>query len=228
MSARIEKEDHILGAAESVFVRYGFARTTMADIAKAAGMSRPALYLQFPDKDAIFSRVIEKMDAQALAKIRAAIAEIGSLEEKLLHACTRWGMHGVELAAAFPDAADLFDLRFPAVRQVYRNFQALVVEILQTNMKTWPMPVSLQDYALTLTYGMRGLRYAAQDPQDMRRLIEVHVVVYSEALTASYERRTGGDTRTVHRAPEMPVHHSDLFEAEIERVTRGESYGDEP
>lgn len=195
MSARIEKEDQILGAAESVFVRYGFARTTMSDIAKAAGMSRPALYLQFPDKEAIFSRVIENMDAQALAKIRTAIAGIVPLDEKLLHACTRWGMHGVELAAAFPDAADLFDLRFPAVRQVYRNFQALVVEILQTNIKTWPMPVSPEDYALTLTYGMRGLRDAAPDAQDMRRLIQVHVAVYCEPLTASSERPAGVDTR---------------------------------
>ncbi len=195
MDARPGKEDQILGAAESVFVRYGFARTTMADIAKAAGMSRPALYLQFPDKEAIFNRVIENMDAQALAKIRTAIAGIAPLDEKLLHACTSWGMHGVELAAAFPDAADLFDLRFPAVRQVYTNFQALVVEILQTNIKTWPMRVSPEDYALTLTYGMRGLRDAAQDVQDMRRLIQVHVAVYSEPLTASSERCAGDGTR---------------------------------
>jgi AcrR family transcriptional regulator len=184
MSARIEKEAQILGAAESAFVRYGFARTTMSDIAKAAGMSRPALYLQFPDKEAIFSRVIENMDAQELAKIRTAIAGIVPLYEKLLYACTTWGMHGVELAATFPDAADLFDLRSPAVRQVYRNFQALVIEILQTNIKTWPMRVSPEDYALTLTYGMRGLRYAAQDVQDMRRLIGVHVAIYSEPLAA--------------------------------------------
>jgi len=93
-------------------------------------------------------------------------------------------MHGVELAAAFPDAADLFDLRFTAVRQVYRNFQALVVEILEANMKTWPLPISPEDYALTLTYGKRGLRYAARDLQDMQRLIEVHVAVYSEPLAA--------------------------------------------
>ncbi|MFB4373722.1 helix-turn-helix domain-containing protein [Agrobacterium sp. CR_3] len=184
MDARAEREEQILRAAESVFVRYGFARTTMGDIAKAAGMSRPALYIQFQDKEAIFSRVIENMDAQALTKIRTAIARIGPLDEKLLHACTSWGMHGVELAAAFPDAADLFDLRFTAVRQVYRNFQALLVEILQANMKTWPLPISPEDYALTLTYGMRGLRYAAQDVQDMKRLIGVHVAIYSEPLAA--------------------------------------------
>lgn len=182
MDARAKKEDQILRAAESVFVRYGFARTTMGDIGKAAGMSRPALYLQFRDKEAIFTRVIENMDAQALTSIRTAIARIGPLDEKLLHACTSWGLHGVELAAAFPDAADLFDLQFPAVRQVYRRFQALVVEILKENLENWPISVQPEDYALTLTYGMRGLRYAAQDVEDMRRLIGIHVAIYSKPL----------------------------------------------
>ncbi|SFB63880.1 transcriptional regulator, TetR family [Rhizobium sp. NFR07] len=184
MDARAEKKDQILHAAEAVFVRYGFARTTMGDIAKAAGMSRPALYLQFRDKEAIFTRVIENMDAQALTSIRTAIAKIRPLDEKLLHACTSWGIHGIELAASFPDAADLFDLQFRAVRQVYRSFQALVVEILKENLESWPIPVPPEDYALTLTYGMRGLRYAAQDVEDMRRLVGIHVAIYSKILTA--------------------------------------------
>ena len=44
-----------------------------------------------------------------------------------------------------------------------------------------------------------------------------------------YERLlTSGDTRRVHRASEMPAEHVDLFEAEIDRLARGEGYGDEP
>lgn len=43
-----------------------------------------------------------------------------------------------------------------------------------------------------------------------------------------YERlRTGGDTRTAHQTAEMPKQHLDLFEAEIDRLSRGEGYGDE-
>jgi hypothetical protein len=40
--------------------------------------------------------------------------------------------------------------------------------------------------------------------------------------------RTGSDTRKVHRAPGMPAEHMDLFDAEIDRLARGEGYGDEP
>lgn len=44
----------VLHAAFNTFVSYGFKRTTMADIADAAGMSRPALYLLFKNKTDIF------------------------------------------------------------------------------------------------------------------------------------------------------------------------------
>lgn len=40
--------------------------------------------------------------------------------------------------------------------------------------------------------------------------------------------RTGGDPRAVHRASEMPMQHLELCEAEIDRLSRGEGYGDEP
>ena len=39
-----------------VFLAYGFARTTMDDIARAADMSRPALYLLFKNKTDIYPR----------------------------------------------------------------------------------------------------------------------------------------------------------------------------
>jgi prevent-host-death family protein len=44
-----------------------------------------------------------------------------------------------------------------------------------------------------------------------------------------YERlRTGGDSRKVYRVSEMPADHVDQFEAETDRLARGEGYGDEP
>ena len=44
----------VMKAALDVFTTYGFRRTTMDDIARAAGMSRPALYTHFRNKEAIF------------------------------------------------------------------------------------------------------------------------------------------------------------------------------
>lgn len=85
------KEELVLDSATDVFTRYGFARTTMGDIAAKAGISRPALYLLFPDKEAAFSRVIARMDERSLTEIAAALPALPTLEAKLLHACLAWG-----------------------------------------------------------------------------------------------------------------------------------------
>jgi len=56
------KRQQILVGATAIFSRYGYARTTMGDIVAEAGISRPALYLLFPDKEALFTVVIRYMD----------------------------------------------------------------------------------------------------------------------------------------------------------------------
>ncbi len=45
----------------------------------------------------------------------------------------------------------------------------------------------------------------------------------------NYERmRTGGDPRKPHRASDMPDERREMFDAEIDRLARGEGYGEEP
>lgn len=51
---RASRRDAIHRVAIDQFAERGFAGTSMANIAEAAGMSRPALYQYFRDKDDIF------------------------------------------------------------------------------------------------------------------------------------------------------------------------------
>ena len=176
------KEKRVLESATEVFTRYGYARTTMAAIASKAGISRPALYLLFPDKEAIFDRVIEEMDSRKLADIRIATAKIDSLQDKLTTACIGWGLHAVELAAVHPDAADLFDLRFSAVRQAYANFETVVASMIAGEVERSGIGASPAELARTLVFGMHGMRDTASDVQDLRRMIELQVKVIVRAL----------------------------------------------
>lgn len=176
------KLERVVASATDVFTRYGYARTTMADIAAKAGMSRPALYLLFPDKEAIFDSVIRRMDELKLAEIAEALAGMDDPGDRLLKACLDWGLHGIELAATHPDAADLFDLRFPAVRQVYANFEALVTGLLEAQASSSGIAASPTEMARALIYGMRGLRDVPPDGSDMRRLIAVQVLTLLRAI----------------------------------------------
>src|SRR3712207_9183 len=62
-----DRRSRILDAAERCFVRAGFHRTTMQDVAAEAGMSPGNLYRYFPSKDAIVAGLSER-DRARVAK----------------------------------------------------------------------------------------------------------------------------------------------------------------
>lgn len=52
--------DNILDSAECVFVRQGVSRTTLQQIAEAAGVTRGAIYWHFNDKAAVFNAMLQR------------------------------------------------------------------------------------------------------------------------------------------------------------------------
>src|SRR5260221_11958724 len=77
----------ILVAATAIFLRYGFKKTSMDDVARAAGVSRQGLYLYFDTKDLLFSESLQHLMSRLISNARAA-AEDGnlSLRDRLLGA----------------------------------------------------------------------------------------------------------------------------------------------
>ena len=61
------KRDAVFDVASVVFAQYGFRRTTMNDIAKSVGISRPALYLMFENKEDLFQGLAAHRLEQAIA-----------------------------------------------------------------------------------------------------------------------------------------------------------------
>ncbi len=78
----------ILDAAERCFVRQGFHRTTMQDVAAEAGMSAGNLYRYFPSKDAVVAGLAERdraemsRDFDVLASADDVVAALDALGHK--------------------------------------------------------------------------------------------------------------------------------------------------
>jgi AcrR family transcriptional regulator len=66
-----DKRGAIIEAAQFLFLRQGFAGTTMEAIAREAHVAKPTLYAHFPDKDAVFDGVASNM----LAAMRQLVVE---------------------------------------------------------------------------------------------------------------------------------------------------------
>ena len=97
---------HVLETALTVFTRHGFRKTSIEDIAKAAGISRQGIYFHFKNKDELFRASVQKsLDTGLRAANEILDDDRLTLEEKLLQALDkRFGRY----AGLFhPDAADI-------------------------------------------------------------------------------------------------------------------------
>src|SRR5262249_18658541 len=92
----------ILEAAAGIFLRYGFKKTSMDDVARAAGISRQGLYLYFQTKEALFKAIVTHTLEAMRARASAALArkDVG-LEERVLGAFE--AMHGKAVGAEHLD-----------------------------------------------------------------------------------------------------------------------------
>jgi AcrR family transcriptional regulator len=100
------REVAVLEAAVGVFARYGYRKSSMDEVARAAGVSRQGLYLQFVNKEELFRKALEhSLSSQLNAAVAALSRQQDSLERRLVAACDAWSGRFVGSLGA--DAADL-------------------------------------------------------------------------------------------------------------------------
>ncbi|MBL8128215.1 MAG: TetR/AcrR family transcriptional regulator [Chloroflexia bacterium] len=179
---RAAKRERVADAALIVFQRYGFARTTMSDIAEAVGMSRPALYLLFPNKEEIFAAAVLSANARNLREIQSHLASMADLEQQLTYACQAWIGGGYDRVRQFPDARDMTDLPLPPVQEAYAAFQRLLAGLLADAAAGARWDVTAEDLARLLVAAMRGFKGEAVDRGDLDRMIALEVSAVVSAL----------------------------------------------
>ena len=80
------RREHILLAAMTCFARWGVPRTRMEDIAKEAGVARPALYRSFASKEALQQAVMVRHIERRAARLHEAVPPRGPTGPLILQA----------------------------------------------------------------------------------------------------------------------------------------------
>src|SRR5207302_10402409 len=75
--------ERILEVTEDVLRRYGPAKATVVDVARALGVSHGSVYRHFPSKAALRDAVTEAWLARVSAPLAAIAAEHGSAQKRL-------------------------------------------------------------------------------------------------------------------------------------------------
>src|SRR2546427_1822516 len=73
------QREAILVAATAIFLRYGFKKTSMDDVARAAGVSRQGLYLYFDTKDFLFREALQYLVSHMISAAHSSPLPSGRL-----------------------------------------------------------------------------------------------------------------------------------------------------
>lgn len=78
-----DTEIRIINAAIDVILRFGPRKTTMNDIAEAAGMTRQTVYVSFGNKDRVLAETVHFIGRRHLSQVSVAWEYCPNLSEKL-------------------------------------------------------------------------------------------------------------------------------------------------
>jgi len=84
----------VMVAAERCISRYGVRKTTMDDVAREAGMSRPSIYRFFADREQLLVALTTKHSQALVEKTHAYIARHDNFEDALVEGLLYLSEHG--------------------------------------------------------------------------------------------------------------------------------------
>ena len=186
--------DTILDSAKTAFLAYGFSRTTMDDIARAAKLSRPALYLHFKNKTAIYRAIAKRMLLDSVAIAGEELNSDGTFEQKLFRAIDgallthmaeiMQAPHGSELLDAKNDlAADLLGEWQVEMTKLFATFIDAEANRSGTDLES--RNLSAGELAETLMDGLEGMKMRLQEAGQQASATRSIVRLIALAVTSS-------------------------------------------
>ncbi len=162
----MDKILEIINAAQELFRSYGFAKTTMTDIAKRLSISKASLYYYFKDKDEIFKALAEKEQLLFVGEIDKIINNSTVAKEKLLE----YSIKRLELLQRLLTLSSLTQDSYAAVKPLFTSVlldfrfieMNLVKEILQKGISENEFrKMNIDENAELFLDVLRGLRKVA-------------------------------------------------------------------
>lgn len=120
----------ILEGARQAFLAYGFQRTTMDDIARAAEISRPALYLMFRNKTDIYRALAAGHVEEIFNTANTALSGEGSLSERLEKSFNCILTMAAEIGTS-PHGHELLDMKNSLAGEIILEWRGRMVELVE-------------------------------------------------------------------------------------------------
>jgi AcrR family transcriptional regulator len=170
-----DRRSEVLSSALKTFARFGYRKTSMEEVARAARISRPGLYFLFASKEDLFRDAVLKTLDEDLADVARILGE-GHLpiDERLLHAFDCWagryvGPMSRDITAVIDDNPELLG---EIVVDRPERFAELITSVLVTSGRS---PSSSAALARTLISTSIGIKHQVQDRAAYRTNLAVAI-----------------------------------------------------
>ena len=186
------KRARILEGAMKVFLAYGFSRATMDDVARAADMSRPALYLLFRNKLDIYRATTTMVFSRSVEQAQAELAGDGAFADRMTRAIDAALISMMGAITASPHGAELLDLKSSLADLIGRWRAGLVEHITgavegeaRTNgVDLAAKGLSARLLADMLLDGLEGMKARITHPNEQRQAAAALIRVIDLTLKA--------------------------------------------
>jgi AcrR family transcriptional regulator len=187
------RREQILQAAERLLEHYGPQKTTVADVAREAGIGVGSVYLEFPSKEALIEALSRARHETVLAAMRAAATRADTSWAQRLEAVMQTRLEAyLAQASGGAHARDLFHCANPAVKSAslwfHQEEQTLVTELLNAGAAAGEF--AMTDPQLTARVILRAYSgftppwILCADPKEIRLLASgMHALVLHGVLT---------------------------------------------
>lgn len=178
-AAADSRRRRILDAAESVFVRLGYRKTSMEEVARAAQVSRQGLYLYFATKEDLFREAVRDHFGRALSVVETVMADRARpFDERLLSAFDAWygqaiGARGIEVEELLATTRILLNNLVEVHTERFKDVLRRAAEGETTVVEGCGLRgLSPGDWSRVLIATAIGLKLLAVDRAEFRRELE--------------------------------------------------------
>ncbi|TGN18753.1 TetR/AcrR family transcriptional regulator [Leptospira idonii] len=173
-SGQDKRKTDILENSISVFLRYGFRKTSMDDIARAAGISRQGLYLYFSAKEDLFKASVSYLLETSLSSAKAKLSDKNyDIQDRLVNGFEEW--MGRFIGVMGEGSGDLAEAGRTLVGNMIEDYEVLfqnsVGETIDSSyLKSYykSNQISVKQLLENLYAVSKGLKYIAKSKEDFR------------------------------------------------------------
>lgn len=170
----VDRRDAVLGSALVTFARFGYRKTSMEEVARAARISRPGLYFLFASKEALFQAAVARTMEHDVDAVERVLTDVDRpLRDRLLAAFDRWagryiGPLSRDIAAVIEDNPDLLGT---IVETTPRRFEKLITGAIAAEASHAPAA----ELAQTMISTSIGIKYQVKGRDDYLNRLEVAI-----------------------------------------------------